>query len=55
MYNRYIRNDQGTYTRIPEEDARQPPGAAPPPGQRSGSAVSQSFSSLGSSFPASSR
>ena len=20
MYNRYIRNDQGTYTRIPEED-----------------------------------
>ena len=30
MYNRYIRNDQGTYTRIPEEDPRQPPGAAPP-------------------------
>ena len=22
MYNRYIRNDQGTYTRIPEEEPR---------------------------------
>lgn len=22
MYNRYIRNDQGTYTRIPEEEQR---------------------------------
>ena len=40
MYNRYIRNDQGTYTRIPEEDPRQPPGAAPPPGQPSESAAS---------------
>ena len=41
MYNRYIRNDQGTYTRIPEEDPRQPPGAAPPPGHSgSGSAGS---------------
>ena len=29
MYNRYIRNDQGSYTRIPEEDA--PPTAPPPP------------------------
>ena len=39
MYNRYIRNDQGTYTRIPEEDTPPrtapegppPPGNAPPP------------------------
>ncbi|MUU12702.1 MAG: hypothetical protein EP146_15410 [Oscillibacter sp.] len=29
MYNRYIRNDQGTYTRIPEEEPRHT-GAAPP-------------------------
>ena len=28
MYNRYIRNDRGTYTRIPEEEARP---AAPRP------------------------
>lgn len=27
MYNRYIRNDRGTYTRVPEEEPR----AAPPP------------------------
>ena len=32
MYNRYIRNDQGVYTRIPEEDPRQPQGGPPPPG-----------------------
>ena len=31
MYNRYIRNDQGTYTRIPEEDPRQSQGTSPPP------------------------
>lgn len=38
MYNRYIRNDQGTYTRIPEEEPQRqgrPQGAssrgAPPP------------------------
>ena len=29
MYNRYIRNDNGTYTRIPEEG---PPSGGPPPG-----------------------
>lgn len=29
MYNRYIRNDNGTYTRIPEEG---PPPGGPPPG-----------------------
>ena len=29
MYNRYIRNDQGTYTRIPEEPPKQS-GTAPP-------------------------
>ncbi|MDD3347545.1 hypothetical protein [Oscillibacter sp.] len=32
MYNRYIRNDNGTYTHIPEEDRRQTP--PPPPGNR---------------------
>ena len=33
MYNRYIRNDQGTYTRIPEEDTppRTAPEGPPPP------------------------
>lgn len=33
MYNRYIRNDQGTYTRVPEEDAppRPAPEGPPPP------------------------
>ena len=30
MYNRYIRNDQGAYTRIPQEEA--PPRGTPPPG-----------------------
>lgn len=29
MYNRYIRNDNGSYTRIPEEG---PPSGGPPPG-----------------------
>ena len=29
MYNRYIRNDNGTYTRMPEEEHHAPP---PPPG-----------------------
>ena len=31
MYNRYIRNDQGVYTRIPQEEGP-PPGTSPPPG-----------------------
>ena len=31
MYNRYIRNDHGSYTRIPEENGR-PPGGPPPGG-----------------------
>ena len=29
MYNRYLRNDNGTYTRMPEEEPHAPP---PPPG-----------------------
>ena len=35
MYNRYIRNDNGAYTRIPEESGpppREPPPGPPPPG-----------------------
>ena len=48
MYNRYVRTDQGTYTRIPQEEPPEhgapppprgagappppPPGPAPPPG-----------------------
>ena len=38
MYNRYIRNDQGTYTRVPEEDAppRPAPEGPPPPPPPSG-------------------
>ena len=33
MYNRYIRNDNGSYTRVPQEEVRQdvPPGPAPRP------------------------
>lgn len=33
MYNRYIRNDNGTYTRMPEEEphASPPPRPEPPP------------------------
>lgn len=34
MYNRYIRNDNGTYTRMPEEEPHAPPprsGPAEPP------------------------
>lgn len=26
MYNRYIRNDSGTYSRIPQEEPQSPPG-----------------------------
>ena len=33
MYNRYIRNDQGTYTRIPEEEPRHTQGGTSPSGQ----------------------
>ena len=33
MYNRYIRNDQGTYTRIPEEEPRHTQGGPSPSGQ----------------------
>ena len=32
MYNRYIRNDQGIYTRIPEEEPRRPQTPPPPSG-----------------------
>ena len=31
MYNRYMRNDDGFYTRIPEEEPARRPGQAPPP------------------------
>ena len=30
MYNRYIRNDSGTYSRIPQEEPQTPPGNTPP-------------------------
>lgn len=30
MYNRYIRNDSGTYSRIPQEEPQAPPGNTPP-------------------------
>ena len=32
MYNRYIRNDQGVYTRIQEEEPRRHQAPPPPPG-----------------------
>lgn len=31
MYNRYIRNDNGTYTRIPQEEPSGPQERRPPP------------------------
>lgn len=31
MYNRYIRNDNGTYTRMPEEEPHTPPPSQPGP------------------------
>ncbi len=37
MYNRYIRNDDGSYSRIPEEEARPGPGGPPPSGDGFGS------------------
>ncbi len=33
MYNRYIRNDRGTYTRVPEDEPHRSP---PPPNSGSG-------------------
>ena len=48
MYNRYIRNEQGTYTRIPEEDspsgsttAEAPPPSGSPPHSNGSSASVQ--------------
>ena len=32
MYNRYLRNDDGTYTRIPEEEPSRPSRSQPSPG-----------------------
>ncbi|MCI2058207.1 MAG: hypothetical protein LKJ80_03260 [Oscillibacter sp.] len=32
MYNRYIRNDRGTYTRVPEEESRTASREHPPSG-----------------------
>ena len=32
MYNRYLRSDDGVYTRIPMQDAHEPSNASPPPG-----------------------
>ena len=31
MYNRYVRNDNGSYDRIPQEDAKAPKGPQAPP------------------------
>lgn len=31
MYNRYVRNDNGSYDRIPQEDAKTPRGPQAPP------------------------
>ena len=30
MYNRYIRNDHGAYTRVPQEEPQAPPPREPP-------------------------
>ena len=31
MYNRYVRGENGAYTRIPQEEPHQPPRQPPPP------------------------
>lgn len=55
MYNRYIRNDNGSYTRIPEEEEGGPlpggplPSSPPPGGPSSGNPPPGSSSSGGSS------
>ncbi len=57
MYNRYLRNDQGVYTRLPSEEPRAappppstPPPAPPPPPQGSdepdGGAAREGFAFL---------
>lgn len=66
MYNRYLRNDDGIYTRVPMQDSprdeppRQPPhGNAPPPpppepppcGESPGQEASQFFSRLLDKLP----
>lgn len=33
MYNRYVRNDSGSYSRIPEDAPQRPAASAPPPQQ----------------------
>lgn len=56
MYNRYIRNDKGSYTRIPEEEGTgsggpppggRPPGDSPPGGPPPGGPSPEGFSSGG--------
>lgn len=57
MYNRYLRNDQGVYTRLPSEEPRgapppPPPQSVPPPpspeeGTPDGSAPREGFALLG--------
>lgn len=60
MYNRYIRNDNGSYTRIPEEKAPPsagpapsgpPPGGAPPGGPSPGGTSSGGGPPPGGSRP----
>lgn len=54
MYNRYIRNDNGAYTRIPEESGpppREPPPGSPPPGGPSPGGPSPGGASSGGSSP----
>ena len=45
MYNRYLRNDDGVYTRIPMQDAPQdsPPPRDPPPPPPHGAAGNEQF------------
>ena len=45
MYNRYLRNDEGLYTRVPMPDAppaTEPGGSVPPPPPRSGQETARS-------------
>ena len=58
MYNRYLRNDDGIYTRVPMQDPprdeppRQPPHGNPPPcGESPGQEASQFFSRLLDKLP----
>ena len=47
MYNRYIRNDRGTYTRIPQEESAPPPPRPQEPRQEGSKQTKADFHTTG--------